>query len=145
MHWVEVKRIADVPLPAKSTADAAGYDLCAKEGCTVPARSRLLVGTGLTMAIKPGFEGQIRPRSGLALKHGITVLNAPGTIDADYRGEVGVILFNSTNETFEVKKHERIAQIVFSAVPDVVLLDMEDRELSPTDSNRTGGYGSTGK
>ncbi|HEU4950396.1 MAG TPA: dUTP diphosphatase [Holophagaceae bacterium] len=136
-------------LPAYATAHAAGLDLRAAipegEGWTLLPGQRRLVPTGLTMAIPEGFEGQVRPRSGLALKHGLTVLNAPGTIDADYRGEVAVLLINHGSEPFELRRGERIAQLVFApviqasweAVPGLDQLGATDRGA--------GGYGSTGR
>lgn len=125
------------------TQGSAGFDIPAGKGevVVVPAHGRKLIKTGISMAIPDGYELQIRPRSGLALKKGITVLNTPGTIDADYRGEIGVILFNTTDEDFEVRPGDRIAQGVLSkyerAQPVYV------NELGDTDRS-TGGFGSTG-
>ena len=120
---VEVRRLPHaegLALPAYQTAHAAGLDLVAAVGeqspVTLAPGERALVPTGLAIALPPGFEGQVRPRSGLALKHGITVLNAPGTIDADYRGEVGVVLINHGSETFVIRRGERIAQLVVASV-----------------------------
>jgi len=103
---------------------------------------RALLGTGLYMEIAPGYEGQVRPRSGLAIKYGITVLNSPGTVDADYRGEVGVILINLSNEPYTVKHGDRIAQMVFAKHERVSLYEVE--ELSDTERWQ-GGFGHTGK
>jgi len=129
------------------TSGAAGLDLfaCPEDGrpMILAAGARALVPTGLALAIEVGFEGQIRPRSGLALRHGVTVLNAPGTIDADYRGELKVLLVNLGDAPFEVAAGDRIAQLVVAAVPRVELEVVA--ELSPADSDRgTGGFGSTG-
>jgi dUTP pyrophosphatase len=145
---VEVRRLPHaegLALPAYQTAHAAGLDLVAAVGeqspVTLAPGERALVPTGLAIALPPGFEGQVRPRSGLALKHGITVLNAPGTIDADYRGEVGVVLINHGSEPFVVRRGERIAQLVVASVQRAEL--SVTVALSET-SRGTGGYGSTG-
>jgi len=131
-------------LPAYETKYAAGLDLRAniEEPITLAPLERALVPTGLMMEIPVGYEGQIRPRSGLAAKHGITVLNAPGTVDADYRGEVKVILVNLSNETFTINPGERIAQIVFAKHEQADLLPA--LFLSETERG-AGGFGSTGK
>ena len=109
---------------------------------TVPARGRALVPTGLVVLLPPLYEAQVRPRSGLALKHGITVLNTPGTIDSGYRGEIGVILFNSSDIDFQVKKGDRVAQVVIAPVTQPVI--EEAQEIDETDRG-AGGFGSTGK
>ena len=131
-------------LPAYETKYAAGLDLRAniEEPITLAPLERALVPTGLMMEIPVGYEGQIRPRSGLAAKHGITVLNAPGTVDADYRGDVKVILVNLSNETFTINPGERIAQIVFAKHEQADLLPA--LFLSETERG-AGGFGSTGK
>ncbi len=133
-----------VALPAYETAGAAGADLRANlpdgENMVVPAGSRALVPTGLHMEIPQGFEIQIRPRSGLALKHGITLLNSPGTIDSDYRGQVGVILLNTGDEDFEVRHGMRIAQMVVAPVLQASFRETND--LRPS-SRGTDGFGST--
>jgi dUTP pyrophosphatase len=131
-------------LPAYATALSAGMDIRANlsESLVIKPLERRLVPTGLFLEIPDGFEVQIRPRSGLAFKHGITVLNSPGTIDADYRGEVGVLLVNLSNEPFEIQHGERIAQMVVASYTQAVLI--ETTELSTTDRG-TGGFGSTGK
>jgi dUTP pyrophosphatase len=103
---------------------------------------RALVPTGLMIAVPPGFEAQVRPRSGLALKHGVTVLNSPGTVDADYRGEVSVLLINHGDEPFTIRRGERIAQLVIAAVCQANLTEVAS--LSPTDRG-SGGFGSTGR
>ena len=135
-----------LPLPAYQTSQAAGLDLLAAVGEHAPvylARgARALIPTGLSIALPPGFEAQVRPRSGLALKHGITVLNSPGTIDADYRGEVAVILINLGDADFVVRRGERIAQLVVApvvqgALTEVAVLDETLRGA--------GGFGSTGR
>ena len=135
-----------LPLPAYATALAAGADLLAAVPEDAPidlAPGRwALVPTGLVVALPPGFEAQIRPRSGLALSHGITVLNAPGTIDADYRGEVGVVLHNAGASLFSVLRGARIAQLV---VAPVVQLAWQPGEVAVMSSGRgAGGFGSTG-
>ena len=131
-------------LPAYATALSAGMDIRANlsESLILQPLERRLVPTGLFLEIPEGFEVQIRPRSGLAFKHGITVLNSPGTIDADYRGEVGVLLVNLSNEPFEIQHGERIAQMVVASYTQAELI--ETTELSETDRG-SGGFGSTGK
>jgi dUTP pyrophosphatase len=132
------------PLPAYQTSQSAGMDIRAnlKEAVSLLPLERKLIPTGLFMEIPAGYEAQIRPRSGLALKHGITVLNSPGTIDADYRGEVQVLLVNLSDKEFIIEHGERIAQMVFAR--------HEQAELHPTESlssseRGTGGFGSTGR
>jgi dUTP pyrophosphatase len=133
-------------LPAHTTAHAAGLDLRAAvpedAPLTLPPGGYALVPTGLVVELPPGTEGQVRPRSGLAFKHGVTVLNSPGTVDADYRGEVGVLLVNHGREPFEVRRGERIAQLVVVRYERVELRRQED--LADTDRG-TGGFGSTGR
>ena len=131
-------------LPAYATSLSAGMDIRANlsESLILQPLERRLVPTGLFLEIPEGFEVQIRPRSGLAFKHGITVLNSPGTIDADYRGEVGVLLVNLSNEPFEIQHGERIAQMVVVSYTQAELI--ETTELSATDRG-SGGFGSTGK
>lgn len=130
-------------LPTYETQYAAGLDLRAniEEPITLRSLERALVPTGLMMEIPVGYEGQVRPRSGLAIKHGITVLNAPGTVDADYRGEVKVILINLSNEPFTINPGERIAQMVFAKHEQAEWLPA--LFLSDTDRG-AGGFGSTG-
>jgi len=128
-------------LPARATAGAAGADLVAAEEATIAPGSVHAVATGIALAIPEGYEGQVRPRSGLALKHGVTVLNAPGTIDADYRGEVKVILINHGREPFRIARGDRIAQLVVAPVS----ASRFERVEALTDTARgTGGFGSTG-
>ena len=136
-------RREDTPLPAAQTALSAGMDLSAEidEPVVLAPGQRRLIPTGLAIALPPGFEAQVRPRSGLALKHGLTVLNAPGTIDADYRGEVSVLLINHGEQPFEVTRHLRIAQLVVARVEAVTLTVV--KSLDNTERG-AGGYGSTG-
>lgn len=137
------KRITDdVSLPVQMSGNSAGFDLKSSDSVTIKPGARILVGTGIRLAIPEGMEGQVRPRSGLALKYGVTVLNAPGTIDSDYRGEVGVILINHGDEDFEVTKGMRIAQIVFAAVEKARIREVDSL---PHSARGTGGFGSTGK
>ncbi len=130
-------------LPSYETSASAGLDVRSNinESITLKPLERALVKTGLFMEIPVGFECQVRPRSGLALKKGISVLNAPGTVDADYRGEVGVILINLSNENFIIEDGERIAQLVFAEVKQANWIEVV--ELSETDRGE-GGFGSTG-
>ena len=131
-----------LPLPSYATPGAAGMDVVAAEGVTLAPGARHAVATGFAVAIPPGFEIQVRPRSGLALKHGITCLNTPGTIDSDYRGEVKVILANLGGEPFEIVRGERIAQLV----PAPVLQARFEEVESLDDTARgAGGFGSTGR
>jgi dUTP pyrophosphatase len=130
-------------LPAYETPSSAGLDVRANlnESIALKPFERALVKTGLFMEIPAGFECQVRPRSGLALKNGITVLNSPGTIDADYRGEIGVILINLSNEVFNIEDGERIAQLIFAQVEQAKW----EESIVLTDTERgTGGFGSTG-
>jgi dUTP pyrophosphatase len=133
---------AGLPLPVYATAHAAGLDVVAAEDVTLAPGARHAVATGFAIAIPEGYEVQVRPRSGLALKHGITCLNTPGTIDADYRGEVKVILANLGGEPFDVKRGERIAQLVPAAVQRAAFAEVA--ELDET-VRGTGGFGSTGR
>jgi dUTP pyrophosphatase len=140
---VRLAKSAQVPLPAYQTPASAGMDLRAalETPLVLEAGARSLIPTGLRLEIPPGYEGQVRPRSGLALKRGLTVLNSPGTIDADYRGEVGVILINLSREAQRIEPGERIAQLVFAPVARVTLVEAE----TLADSERgAGGFGSTG-
>ncbi len=141
---IKIINTSNNPLPAYETAHAAGMDLKAfiTEAIILKPNTRALIPTGLFMEIPFGFEAQVRPRSGLAFKHGITVLNSPGTIDADYRGEVKVLLINFGTEDFEIKTGERIAQMVI-AKHETAEWEITT-ELSETNRG-AGGYGSTGK
>jgi dUTP pyrophosphatase len=132
-----------LPLPAYATADSAGMDLIAAVASDVviePGR-RALVPTGLAIALPAGFEAQVRPRSGLALKHGVTVLNAPGTIDADYRGEIAVILINHGAEPFAIRRGDRIAQMIVAPVTRIAWREVAALGES---ARGAGGFGSTG-
>ena len=131
-------------LPAYATPLSAGVDLRASIDApvTIAPLGRALVPTGLYMQIPEGFEGQVRPRSGLAAKHGITVLNTPGTVDADYRGEVKVILVNLSSEAFTIEPGERIAQMVFARCEQAVFEPVDELEAS---ERGAGGFGSTGR
>lgn len=128
--------------PAKAHFDDAAYDLRSRIDFTLEPGKVALVPTGLTIELPVGYEAQVRPRSGLALKHGIGVLNGPGTIDAGYRGEVGSILFNFSDRPFEIKRGDRISQMVVAKLADVQLEPAAG--LSET-GRGTGGFGSTGK
>lgn len=135
---------ADLPLPSYATGGAAGMDLRAAvdEPLTIPPGGRALVPTGLTIAIPEGYEGQVRGRSGLAARHGVGLPNAPGTIDSDYRGEVGVILANWGSEPFTVRRGERIAQLV---VAPVVRAELSEVDELPDSARGEGGFGHTGR
>lgn len=130
-----------LPLPAYASAGAAGMDVVAAETLTLRPGTRHAVATGFAMAIPAGYEVQVRPRSGLALKHGITCLNTPGTIDSDYRGEVKVILANLSDEPFEVKRGDRIAQLVPAPVQRAAFAEVETLDET---ARGAGGFGSTG-
>jgi dUTP pyrophosphatase len=146
---VEIRQLPHaegLPLPAYQSAHAAGLDLLAAvpdaTPMTIAPGQYALVPTGLCIALPPGYEAQVRPRSGLAAKHGVTVLNAPGTVDADYRGEIGVLLINHGNAPFPIRRGERIAQMVIAPVVQVELVP----SASLPDTGRgSGGFGSTGR
>lgn len=143
--FVRLLHAEGLPLPAYESAGAAGMDLRAavpedRPLLILPGK-RALVPTGLILEIPEGMEGQVRPRSGLAFKHGLTVLNTPGTIDSDYRGEVKVLLINLGDEDFAVTRGMRIAQIVFAAVTQA---SVEERTLAGGTARGSGGFGSTG-
>jgi dUTP pyrophosphatase len=141
---VRVKRLnhgAGLPLPAYTTEGAAGMDICAAESLNLRVGKRHAVATGFAFAIPDGYEIQVRPRSGLALKQGITCLNTPGTIDSDYRGEVKVILANLGEDDFMINKGDRIAQIVVAPVTRGTMVEVES--LDDT-ARGAGGFGSTG-
>ena len=133
---------ADLPLPAYATTGAAGMDVVAAEDVTIPPGGRHAVATGFAFAIPDGFEVQVRPRSGLALKHGVTCLNTPGTIDSDYRGEVKVILANLGSEPFPIRRGERIAQLVPAPVLRAELAEVDALDAT---ARGAGGFGSTGR
>jgi dUTP diphosphatase len=147
-HRLPIQRLAhaaDLPLPRYETADAAGMDLIAANPADAPIilhpLARALIPTGLVLQLERGFEAQVRPRSGLAFKHGITVLNAPGTIDADYRGELQVLLVNLGSEPFTVTRGMRIAQMIVAPVIQVEPVEAERVDETP---RAAGGFGSTG-
>jgi dUTP pyrophosphatase len=143
---VKIRRVGErgppLDLPSYQTPGAAGLDLCADEAVALAPGERRLVPTGVAVEIPPGYEGQVRPRSGLALRHGVGMVNAPGTVDADYRGEVGVLLVNWGRQAVEIARGDRIAQLVVAPVEraEVQLVD----RLGRTDRGG-GGFGSTGK
>lgn len=143
MIHVKIVNQSDHPLPTYQTEHAAGMDVYAslKEPVTLQPLERSLISTGFFIELPVGYEAQVRPRSGLAYKHGLTVLNSPGTIDADYRGEVKVLLVNLSNEAYTVQPGERIAQVVVAKHEQVTWKEVET--LSET-TRGTGGYGSTG-
>jgi dUTP pyrophosphatase len=145
VSFVQLPHAAGLPAPAYESANAAGMDLSAAVLESAPIvlapGERAAIPTGLQLAIPEGFEGQVRPRSGLALKHAVTVLNAPGTIDADYRGEVKVLLVNHGSEPFTVTRGMRIAQLVFAPVVQAAMQKVSSLE---TTERGEGGFGSTG-
>ena len=136
-------RCPDLPLPSRASAEASGFDLRAAvdQTLTLAPGARAMVPTGITMAIPPGYEGQVRPRSGLAAKHGLALLNAPGTVDADYRGEIQVIVVNLGQEPLSIARGDRIAQLI---IAPVIRCELEEvSELEET-IRGAGGFGSTG-
>ena len=143
---IKITRVgnSDLPLPRYMTPQASGLDLCAavSEETVINPGERKLIPTGLSLAIPPGYEAQIRPRSGLALKYGITLLNSPGTIDADYRGEIGLVIINHGEKPFVVKRGDRLAQMVISKVYQAEFLEVESLDNTTRNS---GGFGHTGK
>jgi dUTP pyrophosphatase len=144
MTAVRIKRLANaegIPLPAYETRGAAGMDLRAAEDAVIKSGERFLIPTGFAIALSPNFEAQVRPRSGLAVKNGVTVLNSPGTIDSDYRGEIKVPLINHGSETFIIKRGDRIAQMVIAAVTQITF-----HEVTTLDETSRGvdGFGSSG-
>lgn len=142
---VRIRRLdtnPDLPLPAYATAGAAGMDVVAAEDVTIAPGARHAVATGLALAIPAGFEVQVRPRSGLALKHGVTVPNTPGTIDSDYRGELKVILINHGHAPFVVTRGDRVAQLVLAPVTQAQWLEVDQLDAT---ARGAGGFGSTGQ
>ncbi|GAB6044518.1 dUTP diphosphatase [Caminibacter profundus] len=139
---LKIKKLnEEAKIPAYQSEEAAGFDLHSIEDVVIKPGERKLIGTGLAFEIEKGYEVQIRPRSGLAFKHGITVLNSPGTIDSDYRGEIKVLLINLGNEKFEIKKSDRIAQAIISPIIQAEIIEVD----SLSDTKRgAGGFGSTG-
>jgi dUTP pyrophosphatase len=139
---IEIKKLHEnAKIPQYQTVQSAGFDLVSIEDITIKPNQRVLIGTGLAMAIEDGFELQIRPRSGLAYKNGITVLNSPGTIDSDYRGEIKVLLINHSEDDFNIKSGDRIAQAVVQKVYQASFEIVEELDQTVRGS---GGFGSTG-
>jgi len=141
IHCMRLPGAEGVHQPLQATAGAAGHDIHAAEDATLEPGTFRAIATGYAIAIPDGYEGQVRPRSGLAARHGVTVLNAPGTIDADYRGEVKVILVNHGTETYTLKRNDRIAQLVIAPVTTCVF---EPVARLPETRRGSGGFGSTG-
>jgi dUTP pyrophosphatase len=145
LRMMRLPHAADLPLPAYQSELAAGLDLVAAVPADAPVilapGERAAIPTGIAIALPPGTEGQIRPRSGLALRHGVTVLNAPGTVDADYRGEIHVILVNFGCDSFTVERGARIAQLVFAAMMQAVICEVASLDET---ARGIGGFGSTG-
>jgi dUTP pyrophosphatase len=133
---------ADLALPSYATQGAAGMDLRSAEALTLKPHTRALIATGIAIALPQGFEAQVRPRSGLAVKHGVTVLNSPGTIDCDYRGEIKVPLINHGEDDFKITRGERIAQMVIAPAPQVTLEEVSSLDYT---LRGAGGFGSSGK
>jgi dUTP pyrophosphatase len=145
MTDVKIARLANgdgLPLPAYETEGAAGMDLRAAEDATIAPGARHLMPTGIAIALPPGHEAQVRPRSGLAVKHGVTVLNAPGTIDSDYRGEIKVPLINHGRDAFVIARGDRIAQMVVAPVSRCRWLESDTLDSTPRGQ---GGFGSSGR
>jgi dUTP pyrophosphatase len=145
MIAVQIARLASgegLALPAYESAGAAGLDLRAAENATLPPGQRLLMPTGFAIALPEGYEAQVRPRSGLAVRHGVTVLNAPGTIDCDYRGEIKVPLINHGDADFVIARGDRIAQMVIAAVARVEWAERPSLDETPRGA---GGFGSSGR
>jgi dUTP pyrophosphatase len=145
LRVVRLPHAADLPLPAYQSAHAAGLDLLAAVPADAPITiapgGRVIIPTGIAVALPHGHEGQIRPRSGIAIRHGVTVLNSPGTVDADYRGEIQVILVNLGAESFEIRRGTRIAQMVVAPIQQAKIV--ESTSLDAT-GREAGGFGSTG-
>ena len=140
---IKVKKLSpDAIIPKYQTMEAAGFDLHSLDDVILKKGERVLISTGLSFEIEKGYEIQIRPRSGLAYKYGISVLNTPGTIDSDYRGEIKVLLINFSDQDFEIKKGDRIAQAV---VKEVIQAEFEEVETLSETERGAGGFGSTGK
>jgi dUTP pyrophosphatase len=145
LRVVRMPHAADLPMPAYQTAHAAGLDLLAAVPAASPVKiapgERAMIPTGIAVALPPGYEGQIRPRSGIAIRHGVTVLNSPGTIDSDYRGEIQVILVNLGAESFEIRRGTRIAQMIVAPILQVKIVESVSLDSTERES---GGFGSTG-
>ena len=142
LHILRLSHGADLPLPSYATAGSAGMDLRSAEALALKPGARALVGTGIAIALPPNFEAQVRSRSGLAVKHGVTVLNAPGTIDADYRGEIKVPLINHGTEEFLIARGDRIAQMV---VAPVTMAELVEVDVLDETMRGDGGFGSSGR
>lgn len=140
---IKLSHAGDLPLPGYMSEGASGLDLYAavERDIIIRPKEYRLIPTGIAMAIPTGYEGQVRPRSGLAYKHGITVLNAPGTIDADYRGEIKVLLINHGSKPYTISRGERIAQLIIQPVPRVKLVEVD---RLPPSQRGDGGFGHTG-
>jgi dUTP pyrophosphatase len=143
LHFTRKPGTEDVPLPRYMSDHASGLDICAavEQPVVLQPGDIRLIPTGITVAIPPGYEIQVRPRSGLALKHGLTIVNAPGTIDSDYRGEVGIILANIGRQPFTVERGMRVAQLVVQSVVRAQLVEQPSLDDTP---RSTGGFGHTG-
>ncbi len=144
VRFRKLPEASDLPVPRRASEHAAGFDLHARvdDRVELSPGERKLVPTGIAVALPPGYEAQVRPRSGLALKHGLALVNSPGTIDADYRGEIGVIAINLGHEPFVIHRGDRIAQLVVGPVPEITFDEVS--ELSETDRG-AGGFGHTGQ
>lgn len=142
LQILRLSHSADLPLPSYATPGSAGMDLRSAEALTLKPGARALVGTGIAIALPPNFEAQVRPRSGLAVKHGVTVLNSPGTIDADYRGEIKVPLINLGTEDFVIARGDRIAQMV---VAPVTMAELIEVDVLDETVRGAGGFGSSGR
>ncbi len=147
VHITQLKNSEGLPIPHYQTEHSAGVDLYAAVAgeMIIEAGMWKLVPTGIAIAIPEGYEGQVRPRSGLALKHGIGMLNAPGTIDADYRGEIGIILFNFSDKPFTIRRGDRIAQIVFAKIEKAKFVRVDVLSETATGRGRIRTYGSESK
>lgn len=141
VHIARLHHGEGLPLPTYETAGAAGMDLRAAENAVLEPGARCLMPTGFAIALPPGFEAQVRPRSGLAVKHGVTVLNAPGTIDSDYRGEIKVPLINHGQQEFVISRGDRIAQLIIAAVTAAHLIEVAGLDRTERGS---AGFGSSG-
>jgi dUTP pyrophosphatase len=143
LRVLRLPHAADLPLPAYQSDHAAGLDLAAaiEAPFVIAPGSRAMIATGIAVALPPGIEGQIRPRSGLALRHGVTVLNSPGTVDSDYRGEIHVLLVNLGAEPFTIERGTRIAQLVLAAIVPAAVCEVSNLDET---TRGVGGFGSTG-
>jgi len=144
---VRGRRDADLPLPQFATSGSVAADLCAavEKDVVIAPGERVLIPTGFALAIPAGYEGQVRPRSGLALRHGITLPNAPGTIDSDYRGEIQVILQNASDTPFVIRRGERIAQLAITPIVRAVFEEVDELDALGRTERGAGGFGHTGR